>query len=107
MLYYDSNNEAGNSWSMTPAIDRLALARTLLSIIRDGVFFMDSSFSIRYANPVFAKTVGMDNLAHWLCIDPAEPGTDTGTAEADERYHDLQEIYPDPDRKSTRLNSSH
>ena len=76
MLYYDSNNEAGNSWSMTPAIDRLALARTLLSIIRDGVFFMDSSFSIRYANPVFAKTVGMDNLAHWLCIDPAEPGTD-------------------------------
>ena len=52
MLYYDSNEEAGSSWGMTPAIDRLALARTLLSITRDGVFFMDSRFRIHYANPV-------------------------------------------------------
>ncbi|MFH2113124.1 MAG: bifunctional diguanylate cyclase/phosphodiesterase, partial [Spirochaetota bacterium] len=106
-LDYDSNDEAGSSWGMTPAIDRLALARTLLSITRDGVFFMDSRFRIQYANPVFVQTVDIDRLEHWVCADPTLPdvATTIETTESDSYYPGLHEVYTDTRNTATLANA--
>lgn len=120
MLYNDSNDEAGSSWGITPAIDRLALARTLLSITRDGVFFMDSHFTIRYANPVFAKVVDIDRLGQRDCADPEDPADSKNPAMADiapdvaaaikatdtdANFPDLQEAYADPRNRANLANA--
>jgi diguanylate cyclase (GGDEF)-like protein len=107
MLYYDSNDEAGSSWGMTPAIDRLALARTLLSITRDGVFFMDSLFRVRYANPVFVKAVDIERLEHWVCADPVlpDPSEDLTLNAAKGYYPCLDEVYADPRNTANLANA--
>ncbi|MGD9939459.1 MAG: putative bifunctional diguanylate cyclase/phosphodiesterase [Clostridia bacterium] len=107
MLYNDSTDEAGNSWGMTPAIDRLALSRTLLSITRDGVFFMDSCFRIRYANPVFVKALNMNRQEHWACVDPTPPELSSPIKEAgsDGSHPGLHEIYTDVRNRANLANA--
>jgi diguanylate cyclase (GGDEF)-like protein len=106
MLYYDSKDEAGGSWGMAPAIDRLALARTLLSITRDGVFFMDASFTIRYANPVFARTFKLDHLEHRVCADPTEHDTGHQGSDADGYLPGLHDVYADPRNRANLANAA-
>lgn len=53
-------DEKKGLWGETSRNDRLALSRTLLSIMKDGVFFANKDFRILYANPVFARSSGLD-----------------------------------------------
>ncbi|GAB1455725.1 MAG: EAL domain-containing protein [Spirochaetia bacterium] len=63
-------------WGKASSQDRLGLSRTLLSIMKDGVFFADANLRVRYANPSFARTSGLDSFT-------AEPPQ-------------LRDLYPEP-----------
>ncbi|MBU0927310.1 MAG: EAL domain-containing protein [Spirochaetes bacterium] len=68
--------EKKEQWGETSKGDRLALSRTLLSIMKDGVFFADKNLRVRYANPSFSRTAGLDAFED-------EPPT-------------LRDLYPEP-----------
>jgi len=72
----DTDDERKLLWGQASADDRLALSRTLLSIMKDGVFFADSHLCIRYANSAFS-------MAGNLAAFGDEPPT-------------LAELYPEP-----------
>ncbi|MBN2874248.1 MAG: EAL domain-containing protein [Spirochaetales bacterium] len=65
-----------NAWAVTSTKDRLALSRTLLSIMKDGVFFADQDLRVRYANPSFSS---------YTDLDAFEPGPPT-----------LNDLYSEP-----------
>lgn len=72
----DKADEGKGPWGETSASDRLALSRTLLSMMKDGVFFADSKLRVRYANPAFSRAA---------CLDTHELEAPT-----------LGELYPEP-----------
>jgi PAS domain-containing protein len=53
-------DEGKGPWGETSASDRLALSRTLLSMMKDGVFFADRELRVRYANPAFSMAACLD-----------------------------------------------
>lgn len=50
----------GRPWGETSAAARLSLSRTLLSIMKDGVFFADAEMRVRYANPAFSAAKDLE-----------------------------------------------
>lgn len=72
----DTDDERKMLWGQASADDRLALSRTLLSIMKDGVFFADDQLCIRYANSAFSIAA---NLAAYGDEPPS-----------------LAELYPEP-----------
>jgi len=56
----DTVDEKKAQWGEASKGDRLALSRTLLSIMKDGVFFADRDLRVLYANPAFSRTAGLD-----------------------------------------------
>ena len=56
----DTVDEKKGQWGEASKGDRLALSRTLLSIMKDGVFFADRELRVLYANPAFSRATGID-----------------------------------------------
>jgi len=59
-----SDNEMASDdkrqWGEASQGSRISLSRTLLSIMKDGVFFADADLCVRYANPAFSGAAGLD-----------------------------------------------
>ncbi|GAB1432007.1 hypothetical protein MASR2M29_06320 [Spirochaetota bacterium] len=62
-------------WEEVSSSTKLFLTSTLLSIMKDGVFFFDKDFKVYFANPVFSAITALD------CVKETPS---------------LYEIYPDP-----------
>ncbi len=56
----ETESEKAEQWGAASKGDRLALSRTLLAIMKDGVFFADKELRIRYANKAFSHSVDID-----------------------------------------------
>ena len=82
----DTRDDPGIPWGEASVTDRLALSRTLLSIMPDGVFFADGMLRIRYANPSFVKAMELDSHdAAAPSLDRLYPDADNGRALANAR----------------------
>ncbi|MBP7263258.1 MAG: EAL domain-containing protein [Spirochaetia bacterium] len=72
--FEDSSKEEGRPWGETTDLERLALSRTLLAIMRDGVFFADADLRVRYANPAFRSMSVWDDERDAPGLDELYPG---------------------------------
>lgn len=60
-------------WGEASNSSKISLSRTLLSIMKDGVFFFDANMKIHFANPVFSNNTGLENYKEAPCISSIYP----------------------------------